>query len=314
MDGTLLLSNEIRSLNENSNTMKKIFCIHLIALLMCTTATSAQTYTVPWAQQQPAWVFPLWFEDGSGARDTLYFCYESHAIYGLPLDTLFGEKKIPIDTSVFNSFFACSFSFVDLLCFKTFVTDTESLGQPVCVWHAFLPLKITWDSNLFYSDSLPYPEQDPAPRAKGGFYFDIPMVCLDPGIDCFGTILMTDTIVNASCYATDSIVLGGNGFSTFWFGISPWDGLEWPSGIEAAETQIEWQVYPTLINTSVQVKNNGPSRSVYRVYDVWGRVVREGTISAFDQIIVDTQDWRRGLLILIISNQHRESSFRLLKP
>lgn len=58
---------------------------------MSTTVASAQTYTVPGAQQQPAWVFPLWFEDGSGAKDTLYFCYDANAKSVLPYDTIFGE-------------------------------------------------------------------------------------------------------------------------------------------------------------------------------------------------------------------------------
>ncbi|MCY7409046.1 MAG: T9SS type A sorting domain-containing protein [Chitinophagales bacterium] len=293
--------------------MKKLY--YLFSFFVCVQFSAAQTYTVPGAQVQPAWVFPLWFEDGSGAKDTLYFCYDSTAKSVLPYDTILGEVQTIIDTSEFTVYYGCSFNFSTFLIRQSYVTDSNSLGESVCVWHAYLPLKIKWDRNLFYIDSLPYPDQGPAPRAKGGFYFDIPMICIDPGIDCFGTILMTDTIISASCYATDSIVLGGNGFSTFWFGITAWDGMEWLLGvIEGAETQNDWQVYPTLISSSFHIKNNGPPVSSYCVYDLWGRMVKRGEINTFDKVTVETQDWSSGLFLLVISNQHRESSFKLLKP
>jgi hypothetical protein len=295
--------------------MKKYFI--LISLSVFAQHLNAQTYLVPNAQVQPAWVFPLWFEDGSGAKDTLYFCYDANSQNGIPYDTIYGEKKVVLDTSNFNVYYGCSFNFTTFLVLKTFVTDTSNsvLGYPVCIWKAYLPFKIKWDRNLFYNDSLPYPDQDPAPRAKGGFYFDFPMICVDPGIDCFGTILMTDTIVSSSCYATDSIVLGGYGFSTFWFGIAPWDGMEWPLGVdEATETQNDWQVFPTIFSTSFQVKNIGTSVSSYRIYDAWGRVVNQGEINAFDKITIEGWNWSSGLFLLVISNQNHESSFKLLKP
>ena len=60
----------------------KIFLLSLLLLLAMVKNTVAQTYTIPWAQQQPAWVFPLWFEDASGAKDTLYVCYDADAFGG----------------------------------------------------------------------------------------------------------------------------------------------------------------------------------------------------------------------------------------
>ena len=67
----------------------------------------AQTYTVPGAQIQPAWVFPVWFEDFNGEKDTVFFCYDPEADnndYGYGHDTIYGEKVIKIDTSRFNAY------------------------------------------------------------------------------------------------------------------------------------------------------------------------------------------------------------------
>ena len=73
----------------------KIFLLSLLVLLALVKNTVAQTYTIPWAQQQPAWVFPLWFEDASGAKDTLYLCYDVNA--GIIQPETFGSINF-IDT------------------------------------------------------------------------------------------------------------------------------------------------------------------------------------------------------------------------
>ncbi|MBK6730753.1 MAG: hypothetical protein IPG60_07235 [Bacteroidetes bacterium] len=68
----------------------------------------AQTYTIPGATEQPAWVFPLWFEDGTGAKDTLYLGYDSEGQdYGYPQsDTVFAEYFNLIDTTKFNVYWS----------------------------------------------------------------------------------------------------------------------------------------------------------------------------------------------------------------
>jgi len=71
----------------------------LFLLFGCLSQCLAQ-YQIPGAQQQPAWVFPMYFEDGFGYRDTVYLGYDADArgetydptfnpIYNP--DTIFGE-------------------------------------------------------------------------------------------------------------------------------------------------------------------------------------------------------------------------------
>ena len=82
--------------------MKKISLISAVVFAGFT--LFAQPYTIPGAIQQPAWVFPLFFEAGDGQKDTLYFCYDPTADDNGTggHDTIFGEKWIKIDTSKFN--------------------------------------------------------------------------------------------------------------------------------------------------------------------------------------------------------------------
>jgi hypothetical protein len=70
---------------------------------------------VPSVQIQPAGVFPLWFEDGSGAKEMAYYCttpesFSSGCIESL--DTLYGEI---ISDFFRNSAEAMSLRIVNLL-------------------------------------------------------------------------------------------------------------------------------------------------------------------------------------------------------
>jgi hypothetical protein len=66
-----------------------------LLLVVLAVVSKAQVYTIPWAQVQPDWVFPLWFENGDGQKDTIYIGYDENA-HGYLLqennpDTIFGE-------------------------------------------------------------------------------------------------------------------------------------------------------------------------------------------------------------------------------
>jgi hypothetical protein len=87
--------------------------------------TSAQTYTVPGAQVQPQWVMPLWFENGDGQKDTLYYCYDSNSDdpFNPSYDTIFGEIVVTIDTSKFQMVYGCSLQGPDFLGSKSNTTN-----------------------------------------------------------------------------------------------------------------------------------------------------------------------------------------------
>src|SRR5215813_543800 len=81
-----------------------VSCLSLVSF----NSLKAQTYSVPGAQQQPAWVFPMWFENGDGQKDTLYFCYDPQSQsdgYNNDSDSLMGERIIHVDKTKFNMSF-----------------------------------------------------------------------------------------------------------------------------------------------------------------------------------------------------------------
>ncbi|MBK8344096.1 MAG: hypothetical protein IPL12_12780 [Bacteroidetes bacterium] len=155
--------------------MKPPLLIFLIVVFTLTSFT--QIYTIPDAEQQPAWVFPLWFEDGTGARDTIYFAYDEYAIdFGIPsADVVFGEDLLPLNLDTFNVFWD---EIIIGKAHKVVVFKTITAPIIISFLNAHLPLKITWDNNLFYSNMLPFANNFPLPNAWGRFIAGLAMILM----------------------------------------------------------------------------------------------------------------------------------------
>lgn len=248
--------------------MKKLF--YLLCFLVGVKFTSAQTYTVPGAQVQPAWVFPLWFEDGSGAKDTLYFCYDSLSDNLYPSgDTIYGEKIIFKDTSKFWVGI-WAYPAIDSTA-SVFVSNYVATNLIFNKGH--YPLKMKWDDTLLYSSSLPYPDLSPLPRAR------ISIICTDAFGNCPSDIELSLTAV-ASTFPfplVDSAVF--NGQENYFVGNTLGASLElrpFDSPLENAVINLQSRsiaVYPTLVSTGVWVESN--ERVEMEVLDMLGRKIDE---------------------------------------
>ena len=73
--------------------MNKVW-IFLSIFFLCK-YTNAQ-YVIPFASQQPAWVFPIWIEDAYGIKDTVYFGFDTTATN--TIDAQFGEGLMVEDS------------------------------------------------------------------------------------------------------------------------------------------------------------------------------------------------------------------------
>ncbi len=248
-------------------------------------------YTIPGATQQPAWVFPLWFENAFGEKDTVYIGYDANANSPIQNDTVFGEKLIKIDTSKFNMEF-CGSLFPDSL-YKTKVSydfnPALSCGdgsfEIYGASNAWLPLKMSWDVNLFRSDSLPFPDQDPAPRAQGLVWFqgdasDGSGICMSPG----DPLLATDTTVagggNAICIRKDSVVF--TQLSNLYIHVRPWQGL-YLSVEENQKSAFRVQLYPNPFSYAATIKITGNELQTtnyeLKIYNILGNLVLKSKIT-----------------------------------
>src|SRR5690606_7963439 len=112
------------------------------------------------ATAQPTWRFHLAFEDGAGARDTIWFVYDTTATTGnnqMPtVDYALGEGAVQIDYSEFNVFT------------WNWNSDTTKTNAWPYNWFPTFqcgtidainwipPMTIRWDTSLFHAPYLPY--------------------------------------------------------------------------------------------------------------------------------------------------------------
>lgn len=104
---------------------------------------------------QSQWKFHVAYEDAIGARDTIWFIWDTSAtFYGL--DTALGENIIFIDTSVFNVWtYNPSSTTYDTIKTLALPYTYPSLGQTIEAINFELPITISWDSSLLHADWLP---------------------------------------------------------------------------------------------------------------------------------------------------------------
>lgn len=120
---------------------------------------------------QPQWRFHLAFEDGTGARDTIWMIYDTAATTGPNADTQLGEGSVNINESTFQVYtlnilgqptktIALPYSFYPFFS-----------GTPIEAVNWQFPVTIRWDPSLFNAPYLPYDQGSIGQAYLGGDYF-----------------------------------------------------------------------------------------------------------------------------------------------
>ena len=104
---------------------------------------------------QPQWKFHVAFEDATGARDTIWFIWDTTAaVYGI--DTTLGEGNPHMDYSKFNVWTLTWGVYPDFDTTKVVAYPYDaSFGNTIEAINFELPITITWDSALLHADWLP---------------------------------------------------------------------------------------------------------------------------------------------------------------
>ena len=124
--------------------MKKLVIV--IIALMLTQAC--------YVNAQPQWKFYLAFEDGIGAKDTIWFIWDTTATF-MGYDTLLGEKPLFLNNNAFNVYTFNNGSMSDDTIKTVAYPYYEYFEEDIQAFNYELPIKITWDTSLFHADYLP---------------------------------------------------------------------------------------------------------------------------------------------------------------
>lgn len=293
--------------------MKNLFLLSsIISIFLILQKVNAQVYTIPWAQVQPEWVFPLWFEDATGAKDTLYLSYDSNSgdPFNNAFDSIYGDNYlVPLDTSKFQAYFGCSLS-TDLLVQNSICSKIEFLTPDICFINCQLPLIMRWDVNMFRSNALPFPDQSPAPRAQGLITYDF---AIQTTGGCPVAVLISDTFYNtppADCYQVDSatfINTFGGGMGYLQFLIQKWTGIPGGTSIEQISTNELIHIYPNPFNDLITIilTDGLCSNCIIEIYDLTGRLIFVKNDFAKQNHSLDLSILKNGTYLIHILNNKK---------
>lgn len=104
---------------------------------------------------QQQWKFHVAFEDGTGAKDTIWFIWDTTAVfYGI--DTALGEGNPNMNYSAFNVYTLTWDTYPDYDTTKVVAHPYNySFENTIEAINYELPITITWDSALLHADWLP---------------------------------------------------------------------------------------------------------------------------------------------------------------
>jgi len=233
-------------------------------------------------QKIPAWLFPIIFEEGGGQRDTIYLGYDEDASNQFGgADTMFGEYKEPLD-SLFHAYWG---SLITNKVIKNTVKETLYSGISITFHKGHLPLTMWWDAEAFYSDSLPFADRDPAPRAQGQLWLSDYSLNPDSSSWCppVDEMLLTDTFLHggpAPCWRTDSAIFQdffnrpGYPAGLITLFIKPWQGLI--AGVQpGAAARPALKIYPNPVREQLYITSIGGQWAgmvQLKVSDVYGQL------------------------------------------
>ena len=283
---------------------------------------SLSTYsqdTIPGAQEQPAWVFPIYFEEGGGQKDTIYLGYDPNAedLGAGGNDTIYGERRFKMDTSKFNVCWSGCDGWNDTIIKVIVLNDKIDNGFGIGFHKGKTPFTMRWDPLLFYSDSLPFPDLDPAPRVRG----ELSCSDFNPEYNnCPNNnhIVLTDTFPPYAYLREDTFYYDGDTntyiSTSFTIWIVPWDDPFLSIENHKADKEF-FSIYPNPFVSTFNIRNDRNFEFEYNIYDMLGRNISYGN-SKSNETSVNLERNPNGIYLLhIFTNENPYSflNYKLLK-
>jgi hypothetical protein len=225
------------------------------------------------ATAQPTWRFHLAFEDGTGARDTIWMIYDTAATVGSDfqpqVDYALGEGAAPIDHRTFNVFTwnwdgdttkTHAYPYTEFPILDGTIVDAINWTPP---------MTITWDTSMFHAPYLPYDQGEFGVATMDGLAFSAYMN--NPDFE-FGRydMLLSDSITVDFLWEY---------LFSFAVGFGPYDGV----GVTPAATADHRSLlYPVPATSHVWIRSKEPMVEV-QVYDAMGRMVLQEKNQAPDR-------------------------------
>lgn len=250
---------------------------------------------------QPTWRFHLAFENGDGARDTIWLVYDTTATLpadpwpGPNVDTALGESGTVIDYDSFNVWMInaeADSTATNAIPYSWFPIHGGSIVDGIN-WVA--PITIRWDTALFHSPYLPTYDTIGVAKMGGTYFF---FNNNDPWLQAFNMLL------------TDSVVVDVDAEFLFPFGV--YFGADDGIGINEVGAGGSMVAAPNPTEGLVHISGAGVVRSVI-VRDAMGRKLLDVLLlSGYEA--VDVSAFADGIYLLTMNDhQNRQHHATMIK-
>jgi hypothetical protein len=302
--------------------MNKKFIFTTLLITCIVFKNIAQTYEIPGATKQPAWVFPFWIEDGSGQKDTLYFGYDPDSKWEFGgSDTIFGEYQDVKPDSVFYAGLNEWNNLISKVNISPWFVTANHANYFTYIYlrNGKWPITIKYDVNLFYSDSLPI-KGNFYPKAYGEVWCDDRWPNSDYNCELqVPSFFMTDSMdwhFPEFRIRPDSIYLTGNNeltspnmlfyidfkdFTQFWTGVRQMD-----------QNKADFSVYPNPANEFFQIKPTLSENYQLSITNLLGKLVFTNTLMTGESKI-DISHFLPGIYIIKIESLNAVKMFKIIK-
>jgi hypothetical protein len=212
------------------------------------------------AQAQPTWRFHLAFEDGAGARDTLWFVYDTTATTGATVDHELGEGPMPMGDGAFHVYAlnAQQDSATTIAWPYTMFPYFET-GNTIEGINWVPPMTIRWDTSLFHAPYLPYEQGSfGTARMDGNLFYGLNN---DPMLQAYNMLI------------DDSVVVWELWDYLFPFGVLFEPGTSDPLVVNEPTACVEVRAWPNPAKTDLWLDGTSGLMDIV-ISDASGRIVR----------------------------------------
>lgn len=280
---------------------------------MCLFYTSTSIcQTIPYATQQPQWVFPIYGKDATGKRDTAYLCHDLNSDYWVTYEENFGEIWFPSPTDFFLSTLN-SYLFDSALRVDCHDLSKGDYNYSLDIANAVFPVTLYWDKSLLNSPMLPFPVNSTYPDAffeieYGNGNFEVTNAVPPANCNISWPAIVADTVSPiCQCQVRDSMVIndwtGNPSPQTSYFPITimPWNDCGMGISDEKNE-MVELFPNPCKDYINITTKQN-ISFTRYEIVDSFGRIVVKDNFSK----TIDVSSLSKGIYQLRIYDKINSS-------
>lgn len=287
-----------------------------IVFIICFISINLQAQdTIPGLSTQPLWFIPIYFEDATGQKDTIYMGYDANSTtWGGGYDSVYSvNDSVSSELGIFIRNINCR-GYV-----STISKNSNDISADATFCNTIFPFTIKWDASKLYTtllDSTIFPSHGiDTPRIKlqvesaGGnvqpFYNNNYIIYLGDSIEANGYSNFKDSVLVGEELAGNSV----DNYTYLIMQVVPY--IVFPTLINDVILENNlYKINPNPINNYFTIKTEQKDIEKVKIVNLQGQVVKQ-VVNSFERI--DVSNLNNGLYFLQIETHNQNFVYKIIK-